>query len=191
MLLKCDNENAIKAVVTDVCELLKKEDGVERVSMEHSPPHDSQGNGGTEIGIKLVRGVFRTLRSCLQHRVGRTLPMHHPLTPWMLEHSAVLLDAVNRGTDGLTAWARVRGRPFGLKLYEFGELVAYKIKSKGPEHDERGNMAMRSEVGVFLGYDRDTNEYIMFGDGQIRRARALTMLAHEEKWRAEALEKVD
>jgi hypothetical protein len=40
MILKCDNEPAIKALVSDVCELVKKDEQVDRATVEH-PPQDS------------------------------------------------------------------------------------------------------------------------------------------------------
>jgi len=191
VLLKCDNEPAITALTNAVCEAAKSEGLVQTASVEHSPATDSQANGGTEVGVKLVRGLFRSLRSCLEQRIGRKLPMMHPLTSWLLEHTSNLLSVSVRGTDGVTPWARVRGRPFGLQILNFGERCNYKLRTKGPEHDDRGNMMMRHEQGVFLGYDRSTNEYILYGDGELRRTRAVMRCPFEERWCAKDLEAVD
>ena len=56
VLLKCDNEPSISALVNAACEALKSEGVVQSASVEHSPTTDSQANGGTEVGVKLVRG---------------------------------------------------------------------------------------------------------------------------------------
>ena len=43
---------------------------------EHPPPYDPQANGGIEVGVKLVKGQLKTMRSALEARVGYKLPAH-------------------------------------------------------------------------------------------------------------------
>ncbi len=164
---------------------------LEGVTHEHSAKYDSQANGGTEVGIRALRGQFRTLRLCLERRVGRRIPARHPLTSWLLEHTALLLNASVRGEDGLTSWARVRGRPFGQRLIGFGESVLWKLPTKGPQHDEAGNMASRMLPGVFLGYNRLSNVYrVAVSTGEMVESRALQRRPMEDRWKAEELEAV-
>ncbi len=161
LILKSDNEPALKNLIERAMLSLRIEKIVDNVSSEHSTAHDSQANGGTEIGVRLVRDQFRSMRSCIEGRLGRTLPATHPVTAWMLEHAAFLRNILAIGDDGLTAWNRARGRDHGLDLYEFGETILYKLPGKGAAVAGRGNMAMNWEDGVFLGYRRDTLEYVI------------------------------
>ena len=46
---------------------------------EHPPPYDPQANGAIEVGVKLVKGQLKTMRSALEARVGYKLPVVHPL----------------------------------------------------------------------------------------------------------------
>ena len=71
----------------------------------------------------LVRGMFRTLRLCLEARIDRRIPVDHALIPWLLAHTCVLINVTTRGADGLTGWARARGRNFAQKFIGFGEKV--------------------------------------------------------------------
>ena len=75
----------------------------------------------------LIRGMFRTLRFCLEARIDRRIPVDHALIPWLLEHTCMLINVKARGADGLTGWARARGRNFAQELIGFGEKILYKL----------------------------------------------------------------
>ena len=132
LILKGDNEKALVAFIDKSLKVLRCQVGdLESVSAEHSQPYDSQSNGGTKVGIRAVRGLFRTLKLCLERRVGFEIPVSHPLTSWLIEHTCAVLNTKVRGEDGKTAWARARRRPFGMKEYGFGEAVLWKPPTKG------------------------------------------------------------
>ncbi len=173
LILKGDNEKALVSLINKALKVLKCQvEGLESAMPEHSQEYDSQANGGTEVGIRAVRGLFRTLRLCLEKRIGRSIPPRHPLTAWLIEHTAMLINVLARGTDGLTAWARARGRAFGQKLYGFGECVLWKPPVKGPQHDTEGNMGPRLFPGVFVGFHKTSNSYrIITDDGDVVKTR--------------------
>ena len=77
----------------------------------------------------------------------------------MLEHSCLLINAMVRGSDGLTAWIRVRGQPFSQQLVGFAENVFYKHPSKGPLHRAQGNIGAFGGDGTFLGYNMFSNTF--------------------------------
>ena len=93
---------------------------------------------------------------CLEKRVGRRIPARHPLSAWVLEHAAFLLNAMMRGNDGVTPWARARGRDFGMKLYALGACVLWKQPPKGPQHDAEGNMGPRLMHGPDNGHTMES-----------------------------------
>ncbi len=100
----------------------------------------------------------------------------------------MLINTCHRGQDGLTSWARVRGRDFNLNLYAIGECVLWKQPAKGPQHDTEGNMGPRMFPGVFVGYHRSSNSYrIATENGFIVKSRSLQSRPMEERWSAEAL----
>ena len=103
------------------------ETSLRRLCKEEPAAYDSQSNGGTEVGVMLVRGLFRTLNLCLESQIERFIPVGHAIIPWLLEHTCLVLNVRSRGSDGITPWERVRGRPFNQAIVGFGELVIYKV----------------------------------------------------------------
>ena len=78
--------------------------------------YDSQSNGLTEVGVFLVRGLFRTMKLCLEASIAFYIPVDHALISWLLEHTCLILKTTAIGPDGCTAWTCARGRKFS-KLF--------------------------------------------------------------------------
>ncbi len=192
LILKSDQERALVALVKQALVAVRFQvEGVEKVTVEHSQKYDSQASGGTEVGVRALRGLFRSLHLCLQDRVGQVIPVNHPLTSWLLEYTALTLNACVRGDDGLTPWARARGRAFGQRIIGFGEYVYYKLPTKGPQHNANGNMAARQAPGIFLGYSVLSNSYkIALDTGELVESRAVQRVPFENRWSGEALKRV-
>jgi hypothetical protein len=119
LILKSDNEPSLKALIKYTLEVVRVKAREHdsslhggdarpliafRISSETSPEYDSQSNGGTEVGVMLVRGLFRTITLCLEARIRKIVPVGHALIPWLLEHTTMLLNVKCRGRDGLTPW---------------------------------------------------------------------------------------
>ena len=107
-------------------------EGFDKITQERPAKYDSQSNGGVEVGVQIVRGLFRTVKLCTEARLDKYIPVDHAIILWMLEHVCTIIDARQKGPDGLTAWSRVRGRPFNQRPVGFAEKVLYKLPMKGP-----------------------------------------------------------
>ncbi len=106
IILKADNEPALQSLVKRVMEVARVQcKDLAQLSKEEPAKYESQSNEATEIGIKLTRGLFRTLRCCLEARLDRAIPVGHAVIPWLLEHTCLLLNTLVRGEDGITPWA--------------------------------------------------------------------------------------
>jgi hypothetical protein len=133
VIVKSDNEVALVSLVRDALRVLRVE--CEGVGEEHSAKYDSQSNGQAENAIRNVRGIFRTMRLCLEARIGKVIELDHPVLSWMLEHAAFVYTAIHKGQEGKTAWEKARGRPFAMHVVGFCEQAVFKLPSKGPRHD--------------------------------------------------------
>lgn len=151
LILKAGNEPAVQAPAKAALQIVKIDrQHVEQVSAEAPPTYESQANGGIEVGIRIVRGIPRTVKMCLERRIDRHIPLSHPVVEWLLEHACLLTNALVRGNDGLTARARTRGRPFSQQVVGFGEVVLYLYPTKGQQHDPHGNVGALGGEGISL-----------------------------------------
>ena len=183
LILKSDGEPSIRAVVRRTIGLAKAEcRDIQQISKEESAAYDSQSNGLTEVGVRLVRGVFRTLKLCIEDRIDKLIPSDHPLVSWLLEHTYHILNVMVKGEDGITPWHRARGRPFRQPLIGFGESILYRFPAKGPRHAPAGNMGPLGDEGIFLGFHRSSNSYVVStNDGRCIVARAVTRRTERER----------
>ena len=69
LTLKSDNEPAVVRLLSESLRELRVQ-GVEQALEEHSPEYDPQANGSAEVGVKLLKGLLRALRSCLEAQLG-------------------------------------------------------------------------------------------------------------------------
>ena len=80
LILKSDQERALVALVRQALIALRHQiPDMEGVSSEHSTKYDSKSNGGTETGAHTLRGHLRTMKLCLESRMGHAIPNHHPI----------------------------------------------------------------------------------------------------------------
>jgi hypothetical protein len=72
LIIKGDNEPALQALIARSLEAFRiktaEDDNVTKIAKEDPAPYASQGNGGVEVGIMVLRGRFRTLKLCLEAR---------------------------------------------------------------------------------------------------------------------------
>ena len=183
IILKSDNERALVTLVRQALKDLRVQDV--SGSSEHSADYDSQANGGTETAVRMIRGPFRSMRLDLEKRIGWKIPIHHATMTWLLNHVANLRNVLGVGDDGVTGWTRARGRPFNMPLYHFCESVMFKLPSKGPMSNPRGNMGSQWSSGIYLGFCRNSNEHILGTTEGVKYARAIQRRPYEEQWKTE------
>ena len=112
--------------------------------------------------MKQLKGHLRTLKLGLERNIGKKLPEFHPLFTWLVEHAAWLLTTRKAGDDGQSAYQRMRGRPFGKKLVEFGERVLYKLHMRDPTTTAAGRWRRDGSAGSCWA-SRSTRTNIRYG----------------------------
>ena len=192
LTLKADNERAIVKLLGEALRTAKAEvKELEQVQAEHPSAYDSRSNGEIENTIRNFQGMMRTMKLGLERRLSVEIPHTHQLMSWLAEHVALTMSITVRGDDGKTAFQRVKGVAFGKRLLEFGEYVLFKLPSKGPRHDATGKLAERWSHGYFLGFSRNSNDYVCWTPDGAVKARAQQRLTSDRRWPAGGLEAVD
>ena len=109
----------------------------------------SQSNGFIERAIQDEEGQIRTVKSDLESRMGCTLHSSHDLVPWLVEYAAVLLNRGQVGSDGKTAYERLKGKTASIPGLQFGERILGK--SNVPSYKRKEKMDSDWTDGIFLG----------------------------------------
>ena len=107
----------------------------------------------------------------------------------MTKWAGDVLNWTKKDQDGLTPYHRVRGKPFTTRLVSCGESVQYKLRSHEPLINSPDGK--RFHIGIFLGIDRRTGQYILHGDHGIKLARTIMRSPNDEKWNRERLQKLN
>ena len=73
----------------------------------------------------------------------------------------------------------------------FGETCLAKLTKNALSTDEVPKLAARWCRAVFVGYDRETNEYVLHTQGRLLKTRAIQRLTKEKRWSSEALQEIE
>ena len=115
VILKCDNEPALRNVQEEV-----KARRTQSTLLENSPVGDSRSNGAAERAVQAVQEQVRVLRHGLEQRLGAKVSTHHPVMAWLVMHAADLISKFQVGSDGKTAYERLKGKPYKGEAVEYG-----------------------------------------------------------------------
>ena len=118
VVIKTDNEPAMITLQQEI-----KSKRSDRTILENSPVGESQSNGVAERAVKTVTTQVRIMRLALQARTGVSFSSLHPVTVWMVNHAADIINKFRVGHDGKTSYERVKGKPYKREIVEFGEKV--------------------------------------------------------------------
>ena len=150
VMLQSDNKPAILKLLFESFRELRT-NRLEQVMSENSPEYDPQANGNAEIGVNTVKGMLRTHRSNLETELGYRVPARHPfIITWFVRHSSMLLNWTVVGPDGISAYNRVRSKPFETRLLRF-EACSCKIRAQEPLSSSGDGR--RWHAGISIGVD--------------------------------------
>ena len=102
----------------------------------------------------------------------------------------MLVNACAHGSDGRTPWQRVKGQSFRQLLLCFGESVLYKLPTNGPNNVADGNRRSRWLAGVFLGYSRSANAYIVAAAEGVANVRSIYQRPAGNRWSFETISRI-
>ena len=106
VIVKTDQEPAIKTWTRDFCEA--REDS--RTIVEESPVKSSGSNGRAERAVQTIEGQIRVLLLSLERNWGFQIDAREPILTYLPEYAAYLLNRLEIGKDGETAYERCKGK---------------------------------------------------------------------------------
>ena len=150
--MKSDQEYSLIAVLRAVKEMWQGE-----ISPEQAPrgdPASKASNGEVERAVQTSHGLARTLKEHVEQYARIRLDPRAPLLAWLVEYAWVLHFLFHVGADGMSAYHRLKGKPWTIALPTFGETVEFRV---GTKH----KLAARWETGVYAGVNPDNTERIV------------------------------
>ena len=95
----------------------------------------------------------------------------------MAEYAGYLLNRLEVGKDGKTAYERTKGKAASVLGVEFGEKLLWKKKA-GQKMDK---VSTKWEYGIFVGVRPKSGEFWMADKGGIQKARSVRRLAEQDR----------
>ena len=127
------------------------------ITVRQAPTYSSQAQGSVERFHRTLMGQVRTLKADLQRNYDRTINSKHPIIPWLVRHTAYLLNRYLVHSDGNTSYHRRWHREHKSPLCEFGETVQYLL----PTVKQLPKLEQRFFRGVWLGKEVATGEHLL------------------------------
>ena len=147
---------------------------------------ESQSNGRAEAAVQQWEDQMRTIKAGLEVRIGKKVPIKHPIILWMVEHVSSLINRYFVASHGKTAYEFVHGKRSKGRTAEFGETNLCHVPKK-----LRSKLDLRRRTGICLGTAPSSNEiYVGAGGGTVIRSRSMCRVVHEHRWSADLILKV-
>lgn len=152
IVVKTDQEPAIKVLVDDVC---MARTGA-RTTVEQAPMRSKGSSGIAERAVQSTGQYLRTLKSALHERTGVRIDTKHPVLTWLCEYAGYMMNSLEVSTDGRTAHERCKSKKDEVLGLEFAEKEDNDCKRREleeipaeaqVEEDECGDAARRHRVG--------------------------------------------
>ena len=145
IIIKGDQESSL----TDLQRQIAKARCGYGSALESSRVGDSNSNGRVERAIQDLCGLVRTLRSCLEEKVGGKIHLNDLVVPWIVRHAGHLITMCRIREDGRTAYQLMKGRRTNAKLVMFGEFFLSKSPRRSNEY-ENSRIHRNSDAGYDL-----------------------------------------
>lgn len=126
-VIKSNQEPAIVALRTEISKA-----AVTELVPEYSPKKDSKSNGLAENAVKELAGMIRTLKDSVEEKANIKLKEFSTLLTWIVDYAGTLITRTKIGSDGETAYQRLKGKKPTNQIAAIGEK-SYACQSRKME----------------------------------------------------------
>ena len=115
--------------------------------------------------------------SACQERMGTRIKLEEKIVIFMAEYAAYLINRLEVGKDGKTAYERCRGKRATVLAIEFGEKLLWKVRQK----NRLEKLNPRWKYGVFVVVKATSGEVWAVTKG-LQTVRSVRRIPLEERW---------
>ena len=106
--------------------------------------------------------------------------------PWLIRHSAQVINRYRVGEDGKTNWERIKGKKFKREVPEFEECVWFV--RPGSHKDSGNKFEVKWEDGVWLGVRDESGEHAIGTAKGVSKASTIRRKGFQgERWNKEEI----
>ena len=154
------------------------------VTVRQSPAYSPQSQGSVERFHRALMGQVRTLRAQLEANYDISITSQHPIMPWLVRHSAYLLNRFATHADGNTSFYRRWSKEHRTPQCEFGETVLYQL----PNVKDLPKLENRFLPAIWLGKDTATGETLLGIATKVVRSRTIKRHPMPEKYNKQLMD---
>ena len=133
--------------------------------------------------MQSIEGQIRVMKLALEERVGQEIKADSNIITFMAGHAAYLMNRLEVGKDGKTAYERTKGKAATVLGIEFGEKLVWKKKA-GQKMDKINS---RWEFGIFVGVRPKSGELWVATPGGVHKTRSVRRIAKQDRWTMDSL----
>ena len=182
LILKSDDEAAIKELKREAVKLAREEVNVE-VVMEESMDYVSETNGPVEQAVRQIEDKIRTLKFAMEEMHGTKVDSDAPVLKWAVRYAGQIMSRAHRyEADGRTSYELRKGKPYRRALPIFGEKVSAMTLGK-----RRMKSEYRCFEAIFLGLVARSDMLIVGNKDGCFRVACIKRLAPSQRRDADML----
>ena len=180
IIIKSDQEPAVKRLVKDLVEARAEGKSV----VEERPVGSSGSNGVVERTVQAVEGQIRVILLALELRSGATVAATEPIVTYIPDHTMYLINRLEVGKDGKTAYERVKRKVASVLGLEFGEKVLFMKTTKGKM---MAKLRSKWDHGIFVGVRPRSNEIWEATEKRTWKVRSVRRLPEDAPWSSDSV----
>ena len=150
---------------------------------EEPPVGDSRSNGEIEAAVKEVKGLMRSVKSDLEHKLNIDIDKKHPILAWLPTYVADVISRHRVGPDGRTAEKRRTGRNWRRPTFQFGELIYVHEAMAKTARQARGSYEPVMKEGRYIGHHGRTGSLLVMTASGVLRGSGARRMSDESRCR--------
>ena len=198
LVIRSDGEPSISAIVDRLMAEIKKTGVQARVRPEKTPRYSSQSLAAVGSMQSLLQRQVRTLKTDLETKIKSHLLTSMAVWPWLVRHSAWLVERYQMRANGRTSYQDCFGTIYTGIVLRFGEQAIFRHRvgtTTGRNRQtfkqlRKENAANKMDLGIWLGKTYETDEHHMGTSDGIFTARTCRRVPSDGQWNLDAVKAV-
>ena len=135
-------------------------------------------NGIVERAVQTVEGQIRVMKLALEGRLGHRVDAEANVVTFVVEYASYLINRLEVGRDGKTAYERTKGKSASVLGLEFGEKLLWRKKAQA----KLDKINSRWDFGIFAGVRARSGEFWVATKNGVFKARAVRRIPAGDQW---------